>query len=386
MPPAEVEHLVVGAGLLGLATAWSLSRRGRSVLVVEQATVGHERSGSKGAARIFRLGYPEPHYVAMAQAAGRGWRRLEEECGAPLLTTTGQVTFGDGLEALHAALTGAGAPVERLAPGSVGERWPGLSVPGPALFEAESGVLAASRCLEALRGGGFEVLEATAVTGLADDGRRVRATLAGPGAGAPGAGALGAGPPGVGAAVVAGVVASSVVVCAGAATAALVAPLGIGLTPAPTLEQVAYLSATGATPQPPVFVEWGAPPLYGLPEPGGGRFKIARHGGGPVADRARARWEPDPALVAALGDAARRILPGHDPRPVATERCLYDNSADAGFILDRVGRVVVGAGTSGHGFKFGPLLGELLADLATGADPSFDLGPFSLSRPALARR
>ena len=55
---------------------------------------------------------------------------------------------------------------------------------------------------------------------------------------------------------------------------------------------------------------------------------------------------------------------------MATERCVYDNSADTDFVLDRVGDVVVGCGTSGHGFKFGPLLGELLADLAEGPAPA----------------
>ena len=65
---------------------------------------------------------------------------------------------------------------------------------------------------------------------------------------------------------------------------------------------------------------------------------------------------------------------------MATERCLYDNSADGDFVLDRVGDVVVGCGTSGHGFKFGPLLGELLADLADGIEPRVDLSPFRLDR------
>ena len=75
-----------------------------------------------------------------------------------------------------------------------------------------------------------------------------------------------------------------------------------------------------------------------------------------------------------------RLLPSLDPQPVATERCFYDNSADSDFILDRVGRIVVGCGTSGHGFKFGPLLGELMADLAEGEDPAVDLGRFGLVR------
>jgi sarcosine oxidase len=93
----------------------------------------------------------------------------------------------------------------------------------------------------------------------------------------------------------------------------------------------------------------------------------------------------DPALLARLTDAVERLLPSFDPRPVATERCVYDNAADTDFILDRVGRIVVGCGTSGHAFKFGPLLGGLLADLAENVRPSVDLGRFSLRRLATPR-
>jgi sarcosine oxidase len=85
-------------------------------------------------------------------------------------------------------------------------------------------------------------------------------------------------------------------------------------------------------------------------------------------------------LLTRLIDAAGRLLPALDPVPVATERCVYDNSGDTDFVLDRVGRVVVGCGTSGHAFKFGPLLGELLADLAEDRAPALDLSRFSLRR------
>ena len=89
MPDREVEHLVVGAGLLGLSTARALTRRGRSVAVLERAAVGHAGSGSKGTARIFRLGYPDPFYVRLAQASLPRWRALEDESGRTLLRTTG---------------------------------------------------------------------------------------------------------------------------------------------------------------------------------------------------------------------------------------------------------------------------------------------------------
>ena len=64
---------------------------------------------------------------------------------------------------------------------------------------------------------------------------------------------------------------------------------------------------------------------------------------------------------------------------------MYDNSADADFVLDRVGHVVVGCGTSGHAFKFGPLLGELLADLADGTKAVPDRGRFGLHREVEGR-
>ena len=88
----------------------------------------------------------------------------------------------------------------------------------------------------------------------------------------------------------------------------------------------------------------------------------------------------DAASVATLSAGVARLLPSLDPEPVATERCVYDNTVDSDFVLDRVGRIVVGCGTSGHGFKFGPLLGECLADLAEGRRPAVDLARFSLGR------
>ncbi len=374
----DTDFVVVGAGVLGLSAARALARRGRQVVVCEQATVGHGGAGSKGSTRIFRLGYDDPAYVRLAQAARGLWRELEAETGTTLLTTTGQVTFGDDLDVLAAALGAAGAPCQRLAAGDVVARFPALSVATPALFEPDSGVIAADACLAALQqGSGFEIRQHTRVVGLDDDGDGIGVVVETQGASDE-------------------LRASGVVVCAGPWTAPLVSGRMRGLRAAPTLEQVAYLAPAGgpgdgSVDAVPVFVERRRPWFYGLPVRSRGLVKVSLHGAGPAVslgelDHREVPDRPDPVLVAELIAAARRVLPGLSPVPVATERCVYDNSPDGDFVIDRVGSVVVGAGTSGHGFKFAPLLGEVLADLATGAPHGPDLGSVSdLARFASAR-
>ncbi len=371
---------MVGGGLLGLGSARSLAKRGWQVVVLEAAArVGHERSGSKGDARIFRLGYPDPLYVGMARRAEDLWRALEEEYGHPLLHPRGQLTFGDAtaLGAIAGALSDAGAPAELLDSPEAAARFPGITPHGPALFEPTSGVLAADECLRALRAtGGFELRTGAPVTAVQDRSGGAAVTTAD-----------------------GRVLDADVVVdCAGPMTLELLAgsPAGVStvvstVSAAPTLPQVAYF-APGARPEgratPPIFIEWGDDMIYGLPVPQGprgGLYKVSHHTPGSPLDRydptdPDAIDEDDPVLLAMLTEAVARLLPGLDPEPVASERCVYDNSADTDFVLDRVGHVVVGCGTSGHGFKFGPLLGELLADLADGTEPTVDLARFGLDR------
>jgi sarcosine oxidase len=107
--------------------------------------------------------------------------------------------------------------------------------------------------------------------------------------------------------------------------------------------------------------------------------KLGEHRAGAVVDPDR-HVEP-PADDDALSAFASDRFPGSD---VATlETCLYTNTPDEDFLLDRDGPVVVGSPCSGHGFKFAPLIGRILADLAVGATPPVDLGRFALRRPSL---
>jgi sarcosine oxidase len=355
---ARCDVAVVGAGLLGLACARALARRGVAVILLEQAEVGHDACGSKGSCRIFRLGYADADWVRLAMRAREPWAELEDEWGRQLLQPTPHLTFGPELGGVRAAMRSAGAPCELLTTAEAAARFPELPIGGPALLETGSCVISADAALRALTAAVPDIRTGTTVTGLADDGRVVTLhTTSGT------------------------VTASAAVVCAGPWTRGLLATAGIAVPSAPTLEQVGYVAPL-AEPAPamPIFICHGAEEPYGLPVPDSPLYKIGFHRSGPPADPDRQEQEPDQHLTAQLSHLARSYLPRFRAELVRSERCVYDNTPDDDFIVDRVGRVVVGSGTSGHGFKFGPLLGEWLADLATGGDPGPAVRRFALRR------
>jgi len=352
--------VVIGGGLLGLAAARALLSRGRDVCLLDQAEIGHEGGGSKGSCRIFRLGYEDARYVALARRARDLWSDVEDAAGERLLYPVPQLSFGDQMPAVRAALRQAGAPGELLSAEQAAERFPGVAGYGPVLVEPASCVIAAARVLAVLAETVPDLRTGVRATALADDGRRVRISTS--------AGHIEAG---------------RVVVCAGPWTSGLLASAGIAIPAMATGEQVAYLAPAGTgsvgeqVPHPaqlsgapgselPIFVHYGDVQAYGLPVPGSPLYKMGiHHDGTPVADPDHQRQSADDALSRRVEQAVRRFLPGCDPLPVLVERCVYDNSPDTDFIVDRIGNVVIGSGTSGHGFKFGPLFGEWLAALTT---------------------
>jgi sarcosine oxidase len=376
----RVDFAVVGAGVLGLAAGRALAARGHEVTVLEQATPGHQGGGSAGSCRIFRFGYADPAHVTAVRRARELWHELESQAAAQILFPTPQLTFGAGLTAVREAMLVAGVPCELLPAAEAAARFPGVTAGGPVLLEPESCVTAADTALAVLAAGVPDLRTEVRVSSLADDGRRVTLhTSHGP------------------------LSARAAVICTGPWTAGLLAgpsahgPVqdpapGWRVPSAPTSEQVAYLAAAGplppggSRPDMPIFICHGRQSPYGLPVPGTSLYKTGIHPSGPPVRPGEQDQAADPVLAERLAAVARQYLPGHDPRPTRVERCVYDNSPDEDFILDRVGNVVIGCGTSGHGFKFGPLLGEWLAGLATEGRPAAeDQTGLADGRLALAR-
>ncbi|MDQ3953573.1 MAG: FAD-dependent oxidoreductase [Actinomycetota bacterium] len=336
--------VVVGAGVMGAAAARALARAGHDVTVFEQFAFGHDRGSSHGESRIFRLSYPDPTYVAMAMEALPLWRELETETGERLLLTTGGLDRGKALDDHVDALVECGAECEVLEADEAEARFPWLGTSdGPVLFQADGGVIAAAHSVGAF------LRSAAAHRAVLRDETKVLAV-------APAAG---------------GVVvetergpqrAEVAVVTAGAWAKQLVAPLGIDLPTRPTRETVAYFDLD--EPRLTTLVEWGDPAVYSLPS-SPGVLKAGEHIAGPTTNPDE-EGQTNEESVRKLSDWVARRFPAATPQPRYAETCIYTNTPDESFVLERHGNVVIGSPCSGHGFKFAPLIGRRLAALAAG--------------------
>ena len=371
MSNSHTEFVVIGGGAMGSAAAWQLAARGKHVTLLERFAPGHAFGASHGPSRNFNVGYADPVHGALLVESERLWRELESETQSSLLEQVGMVSHGGHTEAdeVHAGLRAVGIPSAFLTAGEAGERWPGLRFETRVLHMPTGGRLHADASVHALQSAaaarGAEVRHNTKVLGidvLADD-RVVVTTDAGT------------------------VTARHAVVTAGAWTADLVG----GLLDLPSLvvtqEQPAHFAVLdtsfdwpGFTHRPRAEDDWWYSGIYGMHTPGHG-VKAGWHGVGPIVDPDARDFQSEPVQLAALRRYAREWLPGVDSDAVAEISCTYTTTPDSTFILDSAGPVTVGAGFSGHGFKFTPAIGRVLADLATGGRAP---GVFSVRRFAAA--
>jgi sarcosine oxidase len=364
-----LDTVVIGGGAMGSAAAWALSRRGRQVTLVEQFGPGHAIGASHGSTRNLNPGYHRPEYVAMLAESLALWDDLEQESGDHLLARTGIVTHGPEplLPGIAGALTQAGIRAEFLPLQEAAERWRGIRFDQQVLHMPDGGQLNPEAALPAFQrlavARGADIRHHTKVVDfqVMDDGvRLVLESASGTET----------------------VTAAQAVVTAGGWTGKLLAAAGGGALRIPRLtvtqEQPLHFRVADEGAVWPGFNHYpgtGAEyqgwysPVYGMLTPGEG-VKAGWHGTGPVVDPDRRSFQPEPVQLAALQDYARTWLPGVDADSFEAVSCTYTTTPDDDFVLDRIGSVVIGAGFSGHGFKFTPVIGRILADLATGTRPA----------------
>jgi sarcosine oxidase len=370
------EVVVVGGGVMGCAAAYHLAKRGRRVLLLEQFAIGHERGSSHGHSRIIRLAYDAPDYVRLAQAAYPLWRALEQESGADLLLQTGGLDFAlpgtPGLEATRATLAATGVAFEDLDRAGMAKRFPQFHAPDSAIgiYQQDAGILNAERCVatlaaEARRHGATIREDEPALTITADGAGVMIRTGA------------------------ASYIAERLVVAAGAWARALLRQVGLDLPLIVTREQVAFFAPRDpgqfAPGRFPIFVHHAADrhagygfPIFGLPG-----VKVAFHQNGPAVEPESDERAVDPARLADLRGYVEQLLPQAAGDVIFAQTCRYTNTPDEHFIIDRHPehpQIVVASPCSGHGFKFGVLIGAILADLAERGASEQPIGMFRLDR------
>jgi sarcosine oxidase len=366
----RVDVAVVGGGAMGSATAWQLARRGRAVVLLERFAPGHAQGASHGATRNFNVAYAEEAYADLVSEARQLWDELADETGETLLDLVGLVNHGftGHFDAIEEAVRRHGLVAERVAPDEATQRWRGMRFRSEVLHIPEAGRVRAAAALAALRtsarrhGAEFRYESPVdSVELVGDDKVRLHASDD-------------------------TIEAGTVVVTAGAWTSQLLRDHIRLPRLVVTQEQPAHFAVVDEGAEWPSFNHFHDPDepadrywysqTYGMLTPGEG-VKAGWHGVGPVTDPDARSYTPEPVQLAALQRYAREWLPGVDPESCEPISCTYTTTDTEDFVLDRVGPIVVGAGFSGHGFKFTPAVGRVLADLALG-----DAAPehFSLAR------
>lgn len=378
MPKSAVyDAIVLGAGGVGSAAMWQLARRGLRVLGIDRFAPPHDRGSTHGQTRIIRQAYFEhPDYVPLLLESYRLWEELEQQTGSQLKLETGLLEAGpaDGVvvPGVLAAAAQHRLEVERLAADEVAARWPALRLRGEpgaeeelvGVFERRAGLLYVEKCVDAClaeaKRHGAELLTGVEVLDWTNGADIVVRTTAGE------------------------FRAARLVIAAGAWSASLLGSLGVRLVvrrksqmwfKAPGDCRAAAVGSASASSAPvggglPCFLfELPHGVFYGLPAIDERGLKAAEHSGGAVVADPLA---VDRTLQLVESERVDEFLHAHLPSVETPCRahavCLYTMSPDEHFIVDRHPadpRVVFAAGLSGHGFKFTPVLGQALAELAT---------------------
>lgn len=369
-PAVSFDVAVIGAGLLGAAAAWRLSKRGYSVLTLEKSSPAHRWGSSHGSARIIRYAYFNERYTRMARDSRFLWEQLEQDSGQTLITPTTCLDFGPtaGVSELHAVLKNLGVPSQVLPHQNIQENYPGIAADTPVLYQPTAGVLdaetATGTMLEAAQSNGATLklgwtVEAVERTGqgftiTSEDGQQISA--------------------------------QQVVVAAGAWFPLLLEKLP--LTPAfrsalPKLTvwreeafHFPYRDQDFAQYWPSTIHRNYDQQIYSLP---GGRDanyqgqKISCFLGGTIINSAQEQsGQIRQSSRRTMIDYVRTYFPGLVPEPYAETTCLFTSTPSEDFVIDQEEGLTVVSACSGHGAKTAPMTGEYVAQLVSGQNiPDF---------------
>lgn len=380
MAETTFDVIVVGVGAMGAATCWELSKRGLSVLGIEQFAPGHDRGSSHGHTRVIRKAYFEdPRYVPLLHSTYDHWRTIESECEESLMVPAGCINIGP---ADHPAIIGVlqsvgehNLPHDKLHADEIQHRFPAFRCDAGdiGVYERDAGFLRPERCIAAMmaqaqkRGtvirSGERVMRWRAeINGVSVETDRSKYS------------------------------ARSLVITAGPWLPIVCADLGLPLRVERQVQTwyTPTVPANFAVGRLPSFIHftsdrayYGIPIDNAAPAPFDRAVKIARHHGGEISTADAVRRDVSADDEADVRGYIRRHMPDANGPLAGAKVCLYTNTPDENFIIDRHpdhANVWLAGGFSGHGFKFAPVVGEILADFVTNGHTAHPVGLFSIAR------
>ncbi|HTV35242.1 MAG TPA: N-methyl-L-tryptophan oxidase [Xanthobacteraceae bacterium] len=367
--------VVIGLGAMGSAVLCQLARRGVRATGIEQFAIGHANGSSHGPTRMIRLAHFEnSSYVPLLRRAYALWRELEAIAGQTLVVSTGIAEIGppegELIRGTLAAVAHYGLAHEVLDAKALMQLYPNFKLPEKfvAVLQPDGGYIEAAGAIEAniriATAAGATVRTFETVAAIEPHATGVRITTGRDVIDADGA-----------------------VVAAGPWMGKLLPQLRLPLRV--TRQVVGWFEPADAeqfaADRFPVFIlETQHGHHYGFPAYGRSGIKFAKHHHLQEAVdvdgyRRTVSAEDEAAIRGPLGD----YLPAANGRLLDAQTCLYTMTPDDTFIIDRMpgyAHVVVASPCCGHGFKFSPVIGEILADLVTSGTTAHDLAPFRLQR------
>ncbi len=377
---AVADVIVIGLGAMGSAAAAWLAMNGHHVLGFDRYAPPHAHGSSHGRSRIYRQSYWEdPRYVPLLLRARELWEKMERDSGRQLMHWTGglMISHRDGQLVPRSAESARqfGLPHELLSAKEIQKRWPVFRVDpdAVALFERDAGYLVPEVCIE-------QMLRqaASADAQLHLDEPVLEWSARGPGS--------------VTVKTARGSYAAErLIITTGPWAPHLLAEMNLPLR---ITRQVVFWFEPKETIDRfresclPIYLfeaESGKPVLYGFPltGPESEGVKVAAHGSEELCTPETVRRAVRPEDQQAIRDRLETTLPSLAGRLVRAEICLYTMTPDEHFVIGPDPghpEVIVAAGFSGHGFKFAPVIGEILGDLAVTGKSRHDIALFSPRR------
>lgn len=373
------QHIIIGAGSMGMAAGYFLAKQGKDVLMLDAFNPPHDKGSHHGGTRLIRYAYGEGiDYVPFALRAAELWQELQAITSREIFKQTGVLNVGksegDFVKNVRQSATTFKLPLTVMSAREVNEKWLGLTLPSELIgcFEPTSGILLVEECIAAYR-------EAALIAG-AQLRLNSRVTRISP--------EKGNGPVTIETADGATFTADSVVVSVGAWAGELLQQLDLNLPLTPIRKTFAWYEASDALYGEPSFpgfaFDFGDSVYYGFPSVAGAGLKIGRHDGGLpiIPDEEKQPFGTVRGDEEDLSQFLSCYMPQVGPLKEG-KTCMYTMTPDENFVIDlhpMYRNIVIAAGFSGHGFKFASAVGEIVSDLVTTGKTKLDISSFALKR------